>query len=116
MAQFRYVSPLDRNPEFETNMSIGILWVYCIFNIAAALVLYWLVRMPKTKKDKKDKKEVGGHKGAVQEQVLDEPSRVGSRVSATEKHTVEHETRRYASITGDTTPPRREGEISNEKL
>jgi ABC-type multidrug transport system permease subunit/ABC-type cobalamin/Fe3+-siderophores transport system ATPase subunit len=60
--------------------NFGILWVYVIFNIFAALALYWLVRMPKTKKEKADKKEVGGHKGAAQEQMLDEPSRVGSPI------------------------------------
>lgn len=32
--------------------NFGIMWVYIIFNIAAALALYWLVRVPKTKKDK----------------------------------------------------------------
>nr|XP_036577228.1 ABC multidrug transporter [Colletotrichum truncatum]KAF6784140.1 ABC multidrug transporter [Colletotrichum truncatum] len=33
----------------------GLLWVYCIFNIAAAALIYWLVRMPK--KTSKAKKE-----------------------------------------------------------
>lgn len=28
----------------------GIMWAYCIFNIAAALLLYWLSRVPKTPK------------------------------------------------------------------
>jgi ATP-binding cassette subfamily G (WHITE) protein 2 (PDR) len=36
--------------------NFGILWAYCIFNVIMALVLYWLVRMPKkTKKEKDDK-------------------------------------------------------------
>jgi ABC-type multidrug transport system permease subunit len=34
--------------------NFGILWAYVIFNIFAALALYWLVRMPKTKRDKKE--------------------------------------------------------------
>lgn len=34
--------------------NFGILWAYVIFNIFAALALYWLIRMPKTKKDKKE--------------------------------------------------------------
>jgi pleiotropic drug resistance (PDR) family protein len=55
--------------------NFGILWVYVIFNIFAALALYWLIRMPKTKKEKADKTEVGAHKGAAQE-----PSRIGSHV------------------------------------
>jgi ATP-binding cassette subfamily G (WHITE) protein 2 (PDR) len=73
--------------------------------------------MPKTKKaSKKNATAVGGHKGAVQEQVLDEPSRVGSSVGHNEKHTheVDNGARRYASITGDVTPPRQE--IGNEKV
>jgi ABC-type multidrug transport system permease subunit len=35
----------------------GIGMVYIVFNIGASLVLYWLVRMPKGKKNKKEKKE-----------------------------------------------------------
>ena len=58
--------------------NFGILWAYVIFNIFAALALYWLIRMPK--KEKVDKAEVGAHKGAAQEHMLDEPSRVGSHV------------------------------------
>jgi ATP-binding cassette subfamily G (WHITE) protein 2 (PDR) len=70
--------------------------------------------MPKTKKEKDNKKAVGGHKAAVKEQVLDEPSRVGSSAVEHEKETaVNTETRRYASITGDTTPPR---ENAGEKV
>jgi ATP-binding cassette subfamily G (WHITE) protein 2 (PDR) len=70
--------------------------------------------MPKPKKEKDGKKAVGGHKGAVKEQVLDEPSRVGSSVGHDEKDGVNTDARRYASITGgDQTPPR---EISSEKV
>jgi ATP-binding cassette subfamily G (WHITE) protein 2 (PDR) len=66
--------------------------------------------MPKPKKEKGDEQAVGGHKGAVKEQRLDEPSRVGS------SHYSEHnqqgekgvETARYASITGSSTPPPQE--------
>lgn len=29
----------------------GIIWVYIIFNAAAALFLYWLVRVPKKRKE-----------------------------------------------------------------
>lgn len=69
--------------------------------------------MPKQKKEKGGKKAVGGHKDAVKEQVLDEPSRVGSSVGHNEKDEVNTDARRYASITGDQTPPR---EISSEKV
>ncbi|KAK3294943.1 ABC-2 type transporter-domain-containing protein [Chaetomium fimeti] len=37
--------------------NFGILWVYIIFNVFAALALYWLVRVPKNKLGKKTKKE-----------------------------------------------------------
>ncbi|KAJ4408298.1 Multidrug resistance protein [Didymella pomorum] len=37
--------------------NFGILWVYVIFNIFAALALYWLIRMPKNKKEETNKKE-----------------------------------------------------------
>jgi hypothetical protein len=90
--------------------NFGILWAFCIFNIVAALALYWLLRMPKTKKDKKDKKEVGAHKDAVKERALDEPSRVGSHTEEVGANKGEKETEaQYTSITGgDATPPRHE--------
>jgi ATP-binding cassette subfamily G (WHITE) protein 2 (PDR) len=69
--------------------------------------------MPKPKKEKDDKKAVGDHKGAAKEQVVDEPSRVGSSVGHNEKDGVNTDARRYASITGDQTPPR---EIASEKV
>lgn len=34
---------------------ISILWVYIIFNVFAALFVYWLVRVPKKKFAKKKK-------------------------------------------------------------
>lgn len=37
--------------------NFGIVWVFCIFNIAAALFVYWLARVPKNKLGKKTKKE-----------------------------------------------------------
>lgn len=37
--------------------NFGILWAYVIFNIAGAVFLYWLARVPKVKKEKKEKKE-----------------------------------------------------------
>ena len=98
----------------EAWRNFGILFAYCIFNIFAALALYWLVRMPKTKKEKDDKKAVGGHKGAVKEQMLDEPSHVGKHNDDMGEKGQHEETQRYASITGDVTPPRRENEITEK--
>ncbi|KAM0563015.1 hypothetical protein ACHAPJ_001858 [Fusarium lateritium] len=34
--------------------NFGFMWIYCIFNIAAAFGIYWLVRVPKNKKAKKE--------------------------------------------------------------
>ncbi|ORY14635.1 putative multidrug resistance ABC transporter [Clohesyomyces aquaticus] len=34
--------------------NFGIMWVYIIFNIFGALALYWLVRVPRVKKEKED--------------------------------------------------------------
>ncbi|KAK7397865.1 Multidrug resistance protein [Neonectria punicea] len=36
--------------------NFGLLWIYVFFNMGAALVVYWLVRMPKKTKTKKEKK------------------------------------------------------------
>lgn len=35
-------------------LSFGLMWVYIIFNIFGALVLYWLVRVPKKAKAEKE--------------------------------------------------------------
>ena len=36
----------------------GLLWVYIVFNVAGAVFLYWLARVPKNSmKEKKEKKE-----------------------------------------------------------
>lgn len=76
--------------------------------------------MPKNKKEPAEKKEVGTQNTAAreEEQVFEkQPSRdgqispvVGYQQQQQEKHT---EPKRYASITGDTTPPR-EDEISHQ--
>jgi ATP-binding cassette subfamily G (WHITE) protein 2 (PDR) len=94
--------------ELLLTLFYSILWAYVIFNIAAALLLYYLVRVPKTKKDKKDKKEVGGHSGAIKEERLDQPSHVGSSRNSNADGEKNVETARYASITGANTPPAQE--------
>ncbi|KAF2853329.1 hypothetical protein T440DRAFT_445323 [Plenodomus tracheiphilus IPT5] len=80
--------------------NFGILWVYIIFNIAVALALYWLVRMPKTKKEKK---------GEAKAPVSPEPIHSQSSHDASQRGDKEEiEPSRYASITGTQTPPRQE--------
>lgn len=93
----------------EAWRNFGILWAYVIFNIIAALALYWLLRMPKPKKEK-DEKAVAGPKAAAEEHIVDEPSREGS--ASGEKHA---EPSRYASITGATTPPQQQEKEISEK-
>lgn len=39
--------------------NFGILWAYCIFNIALATSVHWLVRVPKGTKGKAREKEKG---------------------------------------------------------
>jgi len=82
--------------------NFGLLWVYIIFNVFAALALYWLVRMPKAKKEKK-----GSEKTAVPEKTQAGPSsNEGSQRAAEAEGEVQQP--RYASITGTTTPPRQD--------
>jgi len=38
--------------------NFGFMWAYIAFNVAAALALYWLVRVPKKKKAKAEEKPV----------------------------------------------------------
>ncbi|KAF2656342.1 putative multidrug resistance ABC transporter [Lophiostoma macrostomum CBS 122681] len=42
--------------------NFGIMWVFIIFNMFGALFLYWLVRVPKVKKEKEDKTAGAGEK------------------------------------------------------
>jgi ABC-type multidrug transport system permease subunit/ABC-type multidrug transport system ATPase subunit len=37
--------------------NFGLIWAYIIFNVFGALAMYWLVRVPKNKKDKTEKKK-----------------------------------------------------------
>jgi ABC-type multidrug transport system permease subunit len=44
--------------------NFGIVWAYVVFNVAAALFLYWLVRVPKgTRSEDKEPKNKTGKKG-----------------------------------------------------
>ncbi|SPJ75803.1 probable ABC1 transport protein [Fusarium torulosum] len=45
----------SKSMRFENRWrDFGLLWVYCVFNIAAAFGIYYLVRVPKNKKAKKE--------------------------------------------------------------
>ncbi|KAL6405868.1 putative multidrug resistance protein cdr1 protein [Ilyonectria robusta] len=56
----QYCAVADTNTVLKTiNVSFsnrwrdfGLMWVYCIFNIAVAISAYWLFRVPKTKSKK----------------------------------------------------------------
>lgn len=37
--------------------NFGLMWVFILFNIFAAVGMYWLARVPKVKKAKKEKAE-----------------------------------------------------------
>jgi len=91
-----------------------LLWVYVIFNIVGALTFYYLIRMPKPKKQ--NKKEANTTTGAATAPTADEPSRAGSSHNSETSHQGEKngETARYASITGANTPPQQPNEISEK--
>lgn len=43
------------NISFENRWrDFGFMWAFCLFNVVAAVGLYWLVRVPKGKKSKKE--------------------------------------------------------------
>ena len=44
-----FLSQISSNYE-DKGLYFGIMWVFIVFNIPAALGLYWLVRMPNVKK------------------------------------------------------------------
>ncbi|KAF2116373.1 ABC drug exporter AbcA [Lophiotrema nucula] len=50
--------------------NFGLMWVYIVFNICGAVFFYWLVRVPKVKKEKAEEIAVGGTAEAVEESVL----------------------------------------------
>jgi ABC-type multidrug transport system permease subunit len=46
------------NSEFSLRWrNLGLMWVFIVFNIFAAVGMYWLARVPKVKKAKKEKSE-----------------------------------------------------------
>lgn len=49
-----FLEQVNINPN-NSWRDFGIMWAYIIFNVFAALALYWLLRMPKGKKDKEEK-------------------------------------------------------------
>ncbi|KAL6170912.1 Multidrug resistance protein [Exserohilum turcicum] len=86
--------------------NFGILWVYVIFNIFGALVLYWLIRVPKNKKIEMSTPEATPPQAASNQTMLNEPSRPASSNNFNLDGQAEKadETGRYASITGASTP------------
>ncbi|KAF2258149.1 putative multidrug resistance ABC transporter [Lojkania enalia] len=57
--------------------NFGLMWVYIVFNIFGAVFLYWLVRVPKVKKEKEEQSTIGGTAEAAEENILGD-ERVGS--------------------------------------
>lgn len=92
--------------------TFSILWVYIVFNIFAALVLYYLVRMPKPKKQKEGKQPAGANNQTAPE----EPSPAGSGYNSDSARQGEKQddNARYASITGTSTPPVQPKELSEK--
>ncbi|KAH8730719.1 ABC-2 type transporter-domain-containing protein [Phaeosphaeriaceae sp. PMI808] len=94
--------------------NFGILWAYVIFNIVAALALYWLIRMPKNTKAKNENKAAPPATSSTQAQTSQ--SHAPATTDKEGDAEMQHEVRRYASITGATTPPREQPHVSNEKV
>ncbi|KAF2704437.1 putative multidrug resistance ABC transporter [Pleomassaria siparia CBS 279.74] len=85
--------------------NFGILWVYVIFNIVVACFLYWLVRMPRVKKENAEAAPVPSATGAPDSETDND------REEETVEHKNEKMTKEYGSVaggnvTGDVTPAR----------
>ncbi len=67
----------------------GIMWAFILFNVAGAVALYWLVRVPKKKRGEKGKKEVVGPSADATREgsVLEKPPPVDGTPGLTEKET-----------------------------
>ncbi|KAH7139880.1 ABC transporter ABCl1 [Dactylonectria estremocensis] len=52
----KYLKSVSANYEHRWR-NYGILWIYVLFNIAAALLVYWLARVPKRRLEKRKKQE-----------------------------------------------------------
>lgn len=90
----------------------SILWVYIIFNIFAALVLYYLVRMPKPKKQKEEKQQAGANNQTAPNE--SSPAGNGYTSDSGRQGEKEDDNARYASITGTSTPPVQPKELSEK--
>jgi len=52
-----FLAGVSSHPQYMWR-NFGIMWVYIFFNIAGAVFIYWLARVPKNKGKDKGKKEV----------------------------------------------------------
>lgn len=77
-----FLQGVSINPD-EKWRNFGLMWVYIAFNVFAALLLYWAVRMPHNKKEKKEKKE---KKTVTQDEQI---AKTSSHSDAPEGHTQE---------------------------
>ncbi|EXJ82897.1 ATPase [Capronia epimyces CBS 606.96] len=84
--------PIDSTDTFLAGISahpnltwrnFGLLWAYIVFNIAAAIFFYWLVRVPKNKR--KGKKELASPKASKDASVVD--AHATTETTENEKHT-----------------------------
>ncbi|KAF2642558.1 putative multidrug resistance ABC transporter [Massarina eburnea CBS 473.64] len=69
----------------EVWRNFGILWVYVIFNMVAALFFYWLARVPRVKKEVEDK--TGTAQAAEEEEVVTETKQAGEPASGVKTET-----------------------------
>jgi hypothetical protein len=84
-----FLAAVSAHPQYMWR-NWGIMWAYILFNIAGAVALYWLVRVPKKKRGDKGKKEVGGTSADVTREgsVLEKPAQVDDTPNGlTEKET-----------------------------
>lgn len=90
----------------------GILWVYIFFNIGAALALYYLVRMPKPKKQKVEQQQAGANNQTAPNE--SSPAGSGYNTDSGRQGEKGDDNARYASITGTSTPPVQPKELSEK--
>ncbi|KAK5441492.1 Multidrug resistance protein [Exophiala xenobiotica] len=84
-----FLAAVSAHPQYMWR-NWGIMWAFIFFNIAGAVALYWLVRVPKKKRGDKGKKEVGGTSADATREgsVVEKPAQVdGTPNGLTEKET-----------------------------
>ncbi|EXJ87728.1 hypothetical protein A1O1_04653 [Capronia coronata CBS 617.96] len=88
----KFLSSVSSHPQYMWR-NFGLMWAYIAFNIAGAVFLYWLVRVPKNRG--KGKKELASPDASKEGSVLEAPPQVGSEPEQHQQQLQQQQSQQY---------------------